>query len=102
MDFNYVFSTLLFTMSCSTASLSSPIPARDDGVACPVSNVHIPVEQNSYMLSLQSLSYIPSQIIDEINDFGILMSFAKRYFAAEVPVSEDIQRVIENDFWDML
>ena len=41
-------------------------------------------------------------MIDELEAFAILTSFAKRLIENQSPVDEEIQKVINDHFWDML
>lgn len=103
MDKNYIFSTLLATISCTTVTIGSMTPTVGENIsAWPELSVDIPIEQTSYVLPSQNSSYISSPFNREIDDFNILVSFAKKLLVNEVPIDEDIQHIIEEKFWDML
>ncbi len=103
MNKNYLFSTLFATMSCTTVAISSTVPTNGENyVTCPELSVEIPVKEAPYILSSQNLSFISSPFIEVVTDFEVLASFAKKLLNSEVSIDEEIQHVIEDNFWDML
>ena len=102
MDKNYFISTLFATMSCSTVALSTEPSIDGRDILCPRQSIEIPVEQYPYQLSLQKSMYISSIPMKDMEDIEILVSFAKSFMTNEVTIDEEIQRVIEEKFWDML
>ncbi len=103
MDKNYILSTLFLTMSCSTATISSTVQTNDALLVCPGQMIDMPVNYDFYLLSSQnSTTYISSPVEEDMSDVEIVMAFAENYFENEVTMDEDIQKVIEEDFWNML
>jgi hypothetical protein len=62
----------------------------------------IPSGAQNYVLHSGSPSYIYVPQTDEQIDFNILVSFGKKLLDSEVRIDEDIQQVINDNFWDML
>ena len=90
-------------MSCTTVAISNTVQISEAySLVCPEQYIEIPASQDNYLFSTQNPSFIPPADNDVLFDFKELVSFANKVLAGEVPVDEEIQRVIENNFWDML
>lgn len=100
MDKNYVLSTIFITMSCTTVAINQDIDGY--GFTCPEQSIEIPSEQCQYLFSMENKTYISSPNTEEMGDLEVLVSFAKKMLDNEVSIDEDIQRVIEENFWEML
>ena len=105
MNNNYIFSTIFVTMSCSTVALG--VGYNNNEFICPDQSVEIPkVEPSQYLLSKTEPSFISTSISapsdSEFQDFEVLTSFGKKYFENETKIDETIQKVINENFWDML
>ena len=59
------------------------------------------ITQN-YVLNNGTPSYIYIPQAEEQIDFNILVSFGKKLLDSEARIDEDIQQVINDNFWDML
>jgi len=102
MDKNYIFSTLFATMSCTTVALGTNVYNPQYESFCPIQMADIPSETQNYVLNNGSLSYIYVPQAEEQIDFNILVSFGKKLLDSEARIDEDIQKVINDNFWDML
>lgn len=105
MNNNYIFSTIFVTMSCSTVALG--IDYNNNEFICPDQSVEIPkVEPSQYLLSKTEPSFISTPMStssdSEFQEFEVLTSFGKKYFENETKIDETIQKVINENFWDML
>ena len=103
MKINYVLSTLFITMSCTTTAVcaNQSQPVNEKGFY-PAKSVEIPFEQAKYVICSEIPSYTSIPQAEEQNDFNILVSFANKMLNHEVGVDLEIQKVINNCFWDML
>ena len=102
MDKNYIFSTLFATMSCTTVALSTNVYTPEYDSICPIQMAEIPSGAQNYVLHNGSSSYIYVPQAEEQIDFNILVSFGRKLLDNEVHIDEDIQQVINDNFWDML
>lgn len=102
MDKNYIFSTLFATLSCTTVALGTNVYNPQYESCCPIQMADIPSETQNYVLNKGSLSYIYVPQSEEQVDFNILVSFGKKLLDSEARIDEDIQQVINDNFWDML
>ena len=103
MDKNYILYSIFATMSCSTVTVGNTVQITEGyNFACPEQYFEIPYSQETYLFSTQNPSFISPTTGDDFNYYEELVSFANKVLSGEVPVDEEIQRVIENNFWDML
>lgn len=102
MDKNYIFSTLFATMSCTTVVLGTNVNNPEYESFCPIQMTDIPLGTQNYVLNNGSPSYIYVPQAEEQIDFNILVSFGKKLLDSEARIDEDIQQVINDNFWDML
>ena len=101
MDKKYLFSTLFATMSCTTIVLDTYAYNQENKSLCPIQMAEFPHETQNYALNNGVPSYINLPQGEEV-DFSILVSFGQKLLNSEVKIDEDIQKVISNNFWDML
>ena len=102
MDKNYIFSTLFATMSCTTVALGTNVFNPEYKSICPIQMADIPSGTQNYVLNNGSPSYTYIPQVKEQMDFNILVSFGKKLLDGEARIDEDIQQVINDNFWDML
>lgn len=103
MDKNYILSSFLLTMSCTTTALGVTNLADSYNI-CPEVSVEIPLEATqSYILSSTINSCLESLSANgDIEDFNKLVAFGEKFLQNEVGIEDNIQKIISDNFWDML
>jgi hypothetical protein len=77
MDKNYIFSTLLATMSCATVGIA--LDFEEDISTCPEQSIEIPIEHNPYLFSAKSSSYLLNLNISSAIAITTKKNFRERY-----------------------
>lgn len=103
MDRNYILSSFFLTMSCTTTALGT-VNISNNYSICPENSVIISTEVNQpYLLSSTTSSYLESLPTNEdMEDFNRLAAFGENFLKNEIGIGRDIQKIINDNFWDML
>ena len=96
-------------ISALSSCLTGPIPYYPYDVAntiIPSSNIHQPVDAlpGQYSMGGRSLSNetFTYESRDLMADFAVIENFAKKILQEQLEIDSDIQRVINDHFWEML
>ena len=89
-------------MSCTTVALGTNVSNPEYESICPIQMADIPSGTQNYVLNNENPSYIYIPQAKEQIDFSILVSFGKKLLDSEVRIDEEIQQVINDNFWEML
>lgn len=98
-----ILSTLLVTATCSTdMNGANNVFSEYINNNYPTSVVDIPYEPNNYKLSSEQESFNENTTQKNIEEFEIIANFARKILEAESEIDQDIQKVINENFWDLL
>lgn len=103
---NIVLVSIVSCMTLTEGELSVPSNGQiyEDAVI-PSLNISFTPEESfmQYYIGNDNISATTSNIgRNDFDDYGIVKSFANKMLADESPIDDEIQKAINDHFWDML
>ena len=98
-----ILSTLIATATCSTdMNGANNVFSEYKNDINPTLMVDIPNEKINYKLSSVQQSFNENTTQKIVEEFDIIVNFARKILEAESEIDQEIQKVINENFWDML